>query len=287
MSKAYLLYNPLANNGRSAEAVNKLASDIGENAVLCDMTQGYKEILSSLESEDTVIICGGDGTLNRFINDTDGIEVENDILYYASGSGNDFAKDISLEREAAPVSIKKYLKDLPVVEVKGKSYKFLNAIGYGIDGYCCEVGDKLRAEQPGVKINYGSIAIKGVFGKFDARNATVIVDGVERKYEKVWIAPAMNGRYYGGGMNAAPEQSRENNEKLSLVVWHGSCRLLTFLIFPSIFKGKHVKHKKYIDVIEGREITVMFDRPCALQVDGETVLDVESYTAKVAVCAKV
>ena len=282
-----MLYNPLANNGRGADAVNRLASKIGDAAVLCDMTKGYKDILANLECDDAVIICGGDGTLNRFVNDTDGIEIANDVLYYASGSGNDFAKDISLEREADPVSVKKYLQNLPTVEVNGKSYKFLNAIGYGIDGYCCEVGDELRAKEPGKKINYGSIAIKGVFGKFDARNATVIVDGVERKYKKVWIAPAMNGRYYGGGMNAAPKQSRENNEKLSLVVWHGSCRLLTFLIFPSIFKGKHVKHKKYIDVIEGREITVKFDRPCALQVDGETVLDVTTYTARAKVHAGV
>ena len=42
------------------------------------------------------------------------------------------------------MEIGKYLKNLPQVEVNGKKYLFLNGVGYGIDGYCCEVGDKLR-----------------------------------------------------------------------------------------------------------------------------------------------
>ena len=32
--------------------------------------------------------------------------------------------------------------------------------------------------------------------------------------------------------------------------------------------------------MKGNEITVEFDRPTALQVDGETILGVTSYTAK-------
>lgn len=286
MSKIYILYNPLANNGRSQEAVEKLAAQTEGESVLCDMTRGYKDILSAMQSEDALIICGGDGTLNRFINETDGIKLENDILYYASGSGNDFAHDISLNRGDAPVSIKKYLKDLPVVEVKGKTYKFINGIGYGIDGYCCEEGDRLRAI-PGKKVDYTAIAIKGLLGKFKPKTAKVTVDGVEHTYKKVWLSPAMHGRYYGGGMIATPAQNREDGEKLSVLVWHGSGKLRTLMAFPSIFKGEHIKHTDFIEIIEGREVTVEFDKPCALQIDGETILDVSSYTARVSVHAKV
>ena len=39
-----------------------------------------------------------------------------------------------------------YLRDLPTVTVNGKHWRFLNGIGYGIDGYCCEVGDALRGK---------------------------------------------------------------------------------------------------------------------------------------------
>ena len=89
----------------------------------------------------------------------------------------------------------------------------------------------------------------------------------------------MKGRYYGGGMIAAPEQNRADG-KVSLVVWHGSSKFKTLMVFPSIFKGEHVKQTKYIEVIKGKEITVKFDRPTALQIDGETVVGVSEYTVK-------
>ena len=287
MSKTYVLYNPLANNGRSTEVIENLAKTLEGESILCDMTKGYAEVVREMQDDDTLIICGGDGTLNHFINEVGAENVAGDIKYFACGSGNDFAHDISLERDATPVSIKKHLLDLPEVEIDGKSYKFLNAIGFGIDGYCCEEGDRVRAATPGKKVDYTAIAIKGVFGKYKPRNAKITVDGVTKEYKRVWIAPAMHGRYYGGGMIAAPERNRDDRETLSLVVWHGSRKLKTLMLFPSIFKGEHVKETRYVDVIVGKEITVEFDTPCALQVDGETVLGVKAYTAKVKVPATI
>ena len=76
----------------------------------------------------------------------------------------------------------------------------------------------------------------------------------------------------------APDQRRNNEEgTLSLVMFHGSGKLKTLMVFPSIFKGGHVKHTKNITVLTGKEFEVSFDRLTPLQVDGETVLDVESY----------
>ena len=54
------------------------------------------------------------------------------------------------------------------------------------------------------------------------------------------------------------------------------------MIFPSIFKGEHLKHTKHAKVFTGKHITVEFDRPVALQIDGETILNVKSYEVKVA-----
>ena len=163
------------------------------------------------------------------------------------------------------------------VEVDGNTYRFVNGVGYGIDGYCCEEGDRLKAKSD-KPVNYTAIAIKGLLFFFHPTNARVTVDGVTHEYKKVWIAPTMNGRYYGGGMMAAPDQDRLNkNGTVSLMVWHGSGKLSTLMAFPGIFKGEHVNNKKMIDIHTGHEISVEFDRPTALQIDGETVLGVTSY----------
>lgn len=275
-----ILYNPKAGNGRGKEGAEKL-KDILHNGELTftDMTDitDTAAFQRSLGADDKLVICGGDGTLNRFINDFDPSCMSNEIYYYATGSGNDFLRDIAGASADAPVLINDYIKDLPTVTVQGKTYKFLNGIGYGIDGYCCEVGDRLR-EQGDSKINYTGIAIKGLLFHYKPRDAVITVDGINCPYKKVWLAPTMNGRYYGGGMNVAPEQDRLNAERtVSVVALHCRSKLKTLMVFPSIFKGEHVRHTEMVSIFTGCEISVVFDRPTALQIDGETISGVTQY----------
>ena len=282
MAKGYVLYNPLAGNGNAGEDAKLLQMVLDEDMEYYDMTRitNYTAFLSGMEKDDYLVIVGGDGTLNRFVNDTNGIEISQEILYFPSGSGNDFARELGTNGN--PAVITRYLNNLPSVEVNGRRYRFINGVGFGIDGYCCQVGDELK-KIPGKKPNYTAIAIKGLLFHFSARNAKVTVDRKMYAYQKVWIAPTMLGRYYGGGMIPTPEQDRSSG-KLSLMLFHGAGRLRTLCVFPSIFKGKHVKHKNMVAVHTGHEITVEFDRPTPLQIDGETILDVTKYTASSAAC---
>ena len=276
----YVLFNPYSCNGEGEKTVQTYTETVQGEYKLLNMTEieSYTEFFGGLAAEDEVVICGGDGTLNRFINDVDGVQINNPVYYYPTGTGNDFYADIKGESNELPVLISDYIKNLPTVNVQGKNYKFINGVGYGIDGYCCEVGDKLHAE--GKPADYTMIAIKGLLFHYKPTNAKVIVDGKEYDYKKVWIAPTMHGRRYGGGMIPTPAQNRDGGE-LSVMIFHGSGKLKTLMIFPSIFKGEHIKKEKNVTVLTGKSITVKFDAPRPLQVDGETILGVEEYTASV------
>ncbi len=284
MAKGYVLFNQNAGNGRGKEGIEGLSAHFKEELTFFDMTAlegGYKGLFDKMNEGDFLVLCGGDGTLNCFVNDTAELSFAGDIWYFPTGTGNDFATEMGKKRGDAPFLVSEYLKDLPTVTINGKDRLFLNGVGYGIDGYCCEVGDAKRAKSD-KPVNYTAIAIKGLLFNYKPTSARVTVDGKEYFYKKVWIAPTMKGKCYGGGMIPAPEQKRDDPEKmLSLTLFHTSGRLKTLMIFPSIFKGEHVKNEKYVAVLKGREITVEFDSPRALQIDGETVLDVLSYTAKV------
>ena len=111
----------------------------------------------------------------------------------------------------------------------------------------------------------------------------ITVDGETHSYRQGWLAPTMNGRFYGGGMMPTPNQDRLGfNRSLSVMVFFGSSKLKTLAIFPSIFKGEHINHRHNIKVLCGHEITVRFDRPTPLQIDGETILGVTEYTVRAA-----
>lgn len=280
----HILYNPLACNGQGEAEAMKLNTLLDGNQLtfhnITELTD-YTDFLSGLTPTDNITICGGDGTLNHFVNDIAGLTVPNPIFYYSTGSGNDFLRDLGHEKGSLPIQINQYLEHLPIVTINQKSHYFINGIGYGIDGYCCETADKQK-ETSDKPANYTAIAIKGLLFHYKPTNATVTVDGTAYTFRKVWLAPTMNGRFYGGGMMVTPNQNRMQNQTVSVGIMHGSGKLKTLAVFPSIFKGTHVKHEEMFQVLTGQSITVEFDRPTALQIDGETVLGVTKYQVQAA-----
>ena len=279
----YVFLNKLSNNGKAAEAQSELEKLFnGEQLQFLNVLEikNAADTCRNFNAEDKIVIAGGDGTLSRFVNDVYELQLKNEIFFYTCGSGNDFLNDVKdrcdIKNNLIPIN--EFLKSLPVVTVNGEKHYFINGIGYGIDGYCCEEGDKIRAvsDKP---VNYAGIAIKGMLGKFKPCGGTVTVDGVSTHYKKIWLAPTMIGRFFGGGMKITPEQDRLNAEHVvSNCVFHDSGMLKTLIVFPSIFKGEHVSHKDIIEIKTGHEVTVEFEKPCALQIDGETYSNVLSYS---------
>ena len=269
----YYLYNSLANNG--------IKPEVSSGVELVDAVgMDYPEYLSDLNPDDEVVLVGGDGTINYFVNAIKGVELKNNIYILGCGTGNDFLKDID-KQPGEEVLINKYLTDLPTVSVNGIEKLFINNMGFGIDGYCCEVADQIKEKNPQEKINYSGIAIKGLLFHFKPCHAEITVDGVKHEFDNVWIAPTMKGRYYGGGMKMAPDQDRFS-DKLTVVVYHCKSKIKALMAFPSIFEGEHVKKTKIVDIFTGNEIKVKYSRPCAAQIDGETVLNVTEYSTVLA-----
>lgn len=271
----YVLYNPKANGGNSLNSVKALMVVLDDKSTLIDVFKitSYERFFNGLNKNDKVIICGGDGTLNKFVNNIKDIKIDLEVYYFPCGTGNDFYKDVKVKDEEL-ILINDLIKNLPTVKVNDKEYNFINGVGYGIDGFCCAEGDILN--EKGKKANYTNIAIKGLLYKYKPCDAKITVDGMQYEYKKVWLAPAMYGKYYGGGMIPAPIQNR-GDDKVSVMLFHGSNKLKTLMVFPKIFKGEHVKCKKHVAVHSGKNIKVEFstNKPC--QIDGETILDVISY----------
>lgn len=109
----HILFNPLAGNGKGEERAKRLETLLTDGArCYHDLTKlnGYAPLLRTLEPQDVLVLTGGDGTINRFLNEADYDAFENEILYYATGSGNDFLHDLDKPADAAPFSLRPYLK---------------------------------------------------------------------------------------------------------------------------------------------------------------------------------
>lgn len=278
----YLLFNgkSAAAEGKNEalEASKKLSEKYGEFSSLDLIGLEKEEFFSSVKPEDTIVVAGGDGTLNHLINEIGSAPVPDKLFLLPVGTGNDFLNDVKESvNEDGLVPLAPFLKKLPVVETMGVTRRFLNGIGFGIDGECCVKAEEML-KAGAKKINYGSITIKLLFTSYAAPDADVTIDGEKFHFKKAYIAAGMNGRYYGGGMQVAPMQ-RRGDGLLSFVTVHGAGKLGTFLLFPSLFKGTHMKNKKQTFAKRGKVIEVAFSRPTGLQIDGEVVPNATSYKA--------
>ena len=79
----HVLYNPYAGNNAGKENAQKLAQIFkDEELKFYDITKlnGYASFFSEIGPSDPVVLTGGDGTINRFVNETENLSIPNDIL---------------------------------------------------------------------------------------------------------------------------------------------------------------------------------------------------------------
>lgn len=275
----YFLYNPKSNNDNNELNIVTENGDGRQIAMkICLLDLDIRSFASQLSEEDRVFICGGDGTLHHFANNAWGIEFPCPVCVIRSGTGNDFLNDIGQKDNSNLIDIRSFLGDLPLAEINGEKRRFLNGVGFGLDGEVCLGVEDFKKKHPKKKANYTAVALKLLMFTYQRPNANVTVDGVTKEYRDVWAVSTMKGKYYGGGLMIAPTQERSSG-KLSVMVMHSGTRAKALTLFAGLNKGSHIKCKKMVEIIEGDEVLVEFDAPMALQIDGEVYLDVERYGA--------
>lgn len=101
MKKILLCINPKAGAGKSKSRLFDIVNAL--NSMDCEVTvytivpgqRSVEDILAThRDGYDVYACCGGDGTLNRFINACKAQEITHPIGYYPLGSTNDFARTI-------------------------------------------------------------------------------------------------------------------------------------------------------------------------------------------------
>lgn len=275
----YILYNPKANNENNDLNIIHGAEELEKLGVskLDLIGLDISDFCKKLSDKDRVLICGGDGTLHHFANNSYNIDFPCPVFAIRSGTGNDFLNDIGQFDSENLIDIRRYLKDLPEVQVNGEKIRCINGAGLGVDGAVCEGVENFKKKTNKKKANYTTIALKQLGFEYKRPEAKVTVDGVTHEYTKVWAVSTMKGKYYGGGMMVAPQQDRESG-KVSVMAMHGGSRLKTLAIFTKIYKGGHVKHTDMVEILEGHDITVEFSQPSSMQIDGEVFKNVLTYS---------
>ena len=94
-----ILYNPLSNKGKNikiAEKLHKKATKEQRESKIVNLLEikDVQAFLNGYNADDRMILIGGDGTLNRVVNQIKDIVIKPQIYMYKAGTGNDFMRSI-------------------------------------------------------------------------------------------------------------------------------------------------------------------------------------------------
>ena len=283
----YILYNEKCGESRSDpifqnRVQKKIEEKIGKGDFVSLIDFDCSFFFKHLFPSDSVVVVGGDGTLHWFINSVDIDRFPCSLYLCPGGSGDDFYRDITGKEYSHfdLVKINKYITDLPRAEINGEIYRFINGIGFGIDGETCAKAEELKKKGK-AKINYSRITLRLILGRFLRPKADIVIDGEKRSFNNVYLVSSMKGRYYGGGVMISPGQDRQTGY-LTLIVASDKGRLSALYNFMKVIKGKHLSEDNsgLCKVFICSGIDVVFSSPCALEIDGEVIRDVTSYKVR-------
>lgn len=265
-----ILYNPKSKRGNILKKVNKIYKKFSKTndcykINLLEINNKEKTFLNQCRKDDTILLCGGDGTLDQFLNRIYGEPILCRVYFYSCGSGNDFAREFKKKF----IDITECIQDLPKIRVNGREqYVFINGIGMGIDAVVCR--SKAQYIFSEVKKGYFSIAVAS-FKTFRPYSLDIEIDQEVRHYDNVWFFVCNHGKFIGGGMRVAPKAKRAD-EYLDICIVHSLTPKKILLMFPLIYLGKHLWLKNHIEYIRCKKCRAVADGCTVLQRDGE-VLD--------------
>ncbi len=211
---------------------------------------------NSLTREDEVILYGGDGTINGFVNKC---SVLPKISIIKGGTGNDLARSLSPNFE-----------DVSIFQVNGK--KYLNGFDVGFGAKVCQLVESDKSKN---KLSY----LKNVYlGMKQSQyiNAKITIDDTSYTENRCFLITAQNNKYFGGGMVITPNANITDKE-VHVCVIQNAPKLLITLIFPTVFIGKHMLIKKYVKIYKGTNVEIELDTPYIGECDGEVISAVNNY----------
>lgn len=269
MDKFLFIINPVAGGGRTKSLAPIIKESMEKHNISYNIifTSKEREATRIVENSDhhKIIAVGGDGTVNEvakgLINRGFG-----ELGIIPSGTGNDLSRSLKIpldHLEAIDIIIKGKTKDIDVGTIN--DYPFLNIGSFGFDAEVVNTTNKVK--------RYIKSHIAYLFGvlitlvRFRKKEVLLEIDGQVYK-EKIVLLAAGNGSYYGGGMKILPNANLSDGY-LHLCLVKDINKLFMLFLFPTIFKGNHIKYKKYVSIYKTKSIKIKTKNNIFFNVDGE------------------
>ncbi|MCR4429059.1 MAG: diacylglycerol kinase family lipid kinase [Caldiserica bacterium] len=240
-----IVVNPIAGAGKAKKfaplAEEKLKNAGFEVALLYSKGVGDAVELArkaALEGAEAVIACGGDGTVFEVLNGIKATNASLGILPW--GRGNDVSKDLGIPQGIEePIEVLIRGKPREIDACQSPKGLFLGVGGIGLDAQVAVNGNKWRKilRSDFVAYELGAIVTILYYPPFPLE---ITIDGKKFVFEQTFLVAVGNTVSYSRGMRILPHASFADG-KLDLCVVTSPTRWHLLKLFPTVFKGEHLK----------------------------------------------
>ena len=264
------------NSGRVKKIIPKLDKAILDNidrskfepviAKTSTLEEARQVIKEAGDSENSVIVAvGGDGTVNKTINEIAGKNITLGII--PLGSGNALARELNI-----PLNIKKAVnvinnhkkKEIDLMLVNDKYYGACVG-GVGFDALIAEKFEKLTTR--GLK-NYIRLSVQEYF-RYKNIEFTLEING-EKIHKKAFLLSFANTRQYGNNAYIAPKAIIDDG-MIDIVILKELKVIDTPGLAAKLFTKK-IDNSKYIDYYKANSFKIITGQPeIYIHLDGEPI----------------
>lgn len=276
MKKILFIINPVAGGGKAKALVPVIKGKMDklDREYEIILTKGLKEAIKLAEDKvddyDIVVAVGGDGTVNEvsrgLINKKKGI-----LGIVPAGTGNDLAKLLGIPKNPSDALELLCNGSVKLIDIgRANNYNFLNIGSIGFDADVVINNINVIKKIIKSKISY-VISVIYTLIHYKAKEVEVTVDGKTIR-DKILLLAVGNGKYYGGGLPILP-MAVPDDGYFDICLISKVPKIKFLLLFPSIFKGNHIEHQKYVKIFRGKEVKVKSAEKLNMNIDGEVIPD--------------
>lgn len=235
----------------------------------------------------TLVVLGGDGTLNEVIN---GIVYPDQITlgYIPTGSGNDFARSFGIPKDPLQaleiiLNPQKIVQmDLGVIHFQKKKQYFAVSAGIGFDAAICHEAvvskwKRLLNYLHLGKFTYALIAVHQLIVSSTFHMNILLDDTKTLDLSDCWFATVMNHPCEGGGFYFCPDAIPDDGY-LDLLVVSGLKAPVLLLSLPFALFGKHTKLPG-MHLYRCKTVSIHSNLALPVHTDGEPVFLQRRFTA--------
>ena len=280
------IVNPQARSGRGKKIWERMETELKRRNidyhVYITEKNGHAEKiadrLSAPGQRRTIVVMGGDGTVNEVIN---GLNVSENITlgYIPVGSGNDFARGLGIPEKPekalnAVLSPKKIVRmDVGILSDGAGTRRFGVSGGMGFDAAVCHAVSvsrwkKILNRLHLGKLTYAVVAVGVLLGNKSVRAEVTAENGKMQVFDRLVFAAFMNLPCEGGGFRFCPEAAPDDG-MLDVFLVSGISKIKILFLLPSAYLGGRLNFRG-VARIRCRDLRITAQNSVTVHTDGET-----------------